>query len=179
MSVIWHMTTSLDGFIAGNGHDMSFAFGHSSDEPSLAARVRTATGAVLGGHGWHRVARRDGGANRSIYGGNWSGPVFVLSHHPQDDDVDPGVTYVDEPIDQAVARARDAAGDKDVLLLGANVANQAILARLVDEVVVHITPMLLGTGTPLNTLACTARLELIDTHRSDQLVDIRYRVTAG
>lgn len=158
---------------------MGFAFGHSGDEPPLAGRVRTATGAVLAGRGWHGVTRRDGGGTRSIYGGNWSGPVFVLTHHPLGEDVDPGVVYLDEPIEQAVARAQDAAADRDVLLLGATVANEAVIAGLVDEVVVHMAPVLLGTGTRLNTLACTTRLELVETHRSDQLVDIRYRVAAG
>lgn len=89
------------------------------------------------------------------------------------------MTYLDEPIEQAVARAQDAAGNGDALLLGANVPNQATIRGLVDEIVIHIAPLLLGTGTRLNTPACTTRLELIETHQTDQLVDIRYRVVAG
>jgi hypothetical protein len=80
----WHITMSLDGFIAGPDHSMDWAFGHGDAPNSIADSVRAGTGAILAGRAWHDVAmeRYDGVAG--IYGGAWSGPVFVLTHRPDD-----------------------------------------------------------------------------------------------
>jgi dihydrofolate reductase len=59
------------------------------------------------------------------------------------------VTFLDAGIGPAVATVLDAAGGKDVNLIGANVAAQAVDAGLVDEVLLHVVPVLLGGGTPL------------------------------
>src|SRR5436190_5613995 len=77
-------------------------------------------------------------------------PVFVLTHHPRDPVVKQGgttFTFVTDGIESALAQAREAAGDKDVAIGGgANVAQQYLKAGLLDELRVHIAPILLGDG---------------------------------
>src|SRR5829696_6809531 len=83
--VLLHVAMSLDGFIAGPGHDMSWTGRAEYDTSShLADEVARSTGVVLAGRGWYEVASADeGGAVAGIYGGAWSGPVLVLTHHPE------------------------------------------------------------------------------------------------
>jgi dihydrofolate reductase len=78
--------------------------------------------------------RYDGVAG--IYGGAWSGPVFVLTHRPEDPPVD-GVTFLSGGVEEAVATTRAVAGGRDIEVFGANLAAQCLDARLVDEMVVH------------------------------------------
>ena len=59
------------------------------------------------------------------------------------------ITFLSDGIEQAIATARGAAGGRDVGILGANTAQQAVAAGLVDEIVIHIVPLLLGDGTRL------------------------------
>jgi dihydrofolate reductase len=81
------------------------------------------------------------------FGGGWSGPQFVLTHHAPDAPV-PGVTFVGD-LDSGVAAARAAAGEKYVNLLGAGVARQCLEAGVLDEIFVCIAPVLLGDGVRL------------------------------
>jgi hypothetical protein len=78
---IWHITMSLD--IAGPDGSMEWAGGHS-DRPNLMAdTARDATGAILAGRRWHDVAMAPYDGVAGIYGGRWSGPVFVLTRPPR------------------------------------------------------------------------------------------------
>ena len=81
------------------------------------------------------------------FGGGWSGPQFVLTHHAPDVAV-PGVTFVGD-LDSAVAAAKAAAGDKYVNVLGADVARQCLEAGVLDEILVCVAPVLLGDGVRL------------------------------
>jgi dihydrofolate reductase len=110
--IIWHVTMSVDGFIAGPDDAMDWAFGHGPAGP-MADEVMESTGAILAGRRWHDVAmaRYDGRAG--IYGGRWSGPVLVLTHRPPADPPDPEITFVSGGIEPAVAAARAAAGGGD------------------------------------------------------------------
>jgi len=108
-------------------------------------------------------------------------PVFVLTHHPRAGEVkaDTPVEFVTEGIEAALARARAAAGEWDVLIAGgANVAQQALAAGLVDEVQVHIAPVLLGDGVRLFDAAGSSppQLELERAIESPSVTHIRYRV---
>jgi dihydrofolate reductase len=80
-------------------------------------------------------------------------PVFVLTHHPREPLVMEGGTtfhFVTDGIESALARAREAAGDNDITLAGgARAAQQYLAAGLVDEMVLHIAPILLGRGERL------------------------------
>ena len=117
-----------------------------------------------------------------IYGGAWKGPYFVLTHEPPDDVPDwmTGM-FVAEDIEAAVARAREAAGRKNVGILGASVARQCLERGLLDEIVVHLAPVLLGDGVRLFELPGGRRIRLEPTHlgRTDGLTDLRFRVAGA
>jgi dihydrofolate reductase len=79
-------------------------------------------------------------------------PCFVATTRPHEVVVKGPTTFtfVVEGVEHAVDRARDAAGDKDVLVVGgASVVQQCLAAGLVDEIRLHVVPVLLGGGTPL------------------------------
>src|ERR1700748_1381631 len=87
--VLGHFTMSLDGFVAGPGHAMDWATGITV-RPGLIDEYVQTTGAILGGRdGWE--AARDG---RRPYRGAWQGPIFVLTHHPEDAAPADGVTFL-------------------------------------------------------------------------------------
>ena len=174
----WHVTMSLDGFIAGPEHTMDWAFGHGDAPNAIADSVRTSTGAILAGRAWHDVAmeRYDGVAG--IYGGAWSGPVFVLTNRP-DDQPGEGVTFISGRIEDAVATTKEAAGGRDIEVFGASIATQVLEAGLLDEIVVHVAPLLLGDGVRLYGLPGSKRvgLERVELAASGQLSSMRFRVT--
>jgi dihydrofolate reductase len=107
-------------------------------------------------------------------------PVFVLTHHEREPVVKEGGTtfaFVTDGIEAAYERARAAAGDRDVGIGGgADVAQQYLAAGLLDEVQLHIVPVLLGAGTRLfDGLRTTfERTRLIDSPTG--VVHARYRV---
>src|SRR4051794_5273522 len=89
--VLWHFTMSIDGFVAGPGHAMDWMTGFTV-RPGLIAEYVETTGAVLGGrNGWDQAA----GNGARPYGGAWHGPLFVLTHHPDDAAPAEGVTFLD------------------------------------------------------------------------------------
>ncbi|MEZ5155178.1 MAG: dihydrofolate reductase family protein [Solirubrobacterales bacterium] len=147
--VIWHVTTSVDGFIAGPDDWMDWVFEHRSDGPRLADEVRETTGAILAGRGWYEGAEGRYGGAAGIYGGNWSGPVLVLTHRLDDEPNHPAVEFVGGPVEHAVAEGREAAGSGNLEIFGARVAQQCMDAGVIDEMVVHIAPVLLGDGKRL------------------------------
>lgn len=173
----WHVTMSLDGFIAGPGHSMDWAFGHGDGPNSIADSVRTGTRAILAGRRWHDVAveRYDGVAG--IYGGAWSGPVFVLTNRLGDTPGE-GVTFLSGGVEDAVKTAQDAAEGGDTEVFGANLAAQCLDAGLIDEVTVHVAPVLLGDGVRLYGAPGAGRhdLERVELGSSGQLTAMRFRV---
>jgi dihydrofolate reductase len=175
--VTWHVTMSLDGFIAGPDDSMEWAFGHGDEPNPIADAVRTRTRAILAGRRWHDVAieRYDGVAG--IYGGAWSGPVFVLTHRP-DDPPGEGLTFLSGSVEDAVATTREAAEGGDIEVFGANLAGQCLAAGLVDEIVVHLAPVLLGGGVRLygEDGAGSVPLERVELTPSGQLTSMRFRV---
>jgi dihydrofolate reductase len=172
-------TLSLDGYMAGPNHEMDWVFDHAGDaSPELIQELIDTTGAILSGRGSYDVGR---GSTRQEtsgpFGGRWSGPQFVLMHDPPDDEEDESITFLSGDIRDAVATAREAAGERNVLILGANVANQALDAGLVDDYVLVLLPVILGEGIPLFP-AGRERVDLapIDISRSGQVVNLRYGV---
>jgi dihydrofolate reductase len=176
-SVIWHTMMSLDGFIAGPDDTMDWAFRHGG-RSALADETRDSIGAILAGRRWYDVAsaRYDGVAG--IYGGRWTGPVFVLTHRPDDVPDDPTVTFLSAGIQEAVSTARGAADGRAVNVFGANTAGQVVRAGLLDEIVVHIAPVLLGDGVRFYGApgAAPVELERVKDGDSEQVIDLRYRV---
>jgi dihydrofolate reductase len=147
--LLWHTMMSLDGFIAGPNDDMSWAFGMDAGSGETVDRVVSSTGALLVGRRTQDVEDR---LQPGFYGGAFRGPFFVLRHDPpRDPPVVKGVTgrFLDIDIEEAVTIAKEAAGDGDVVVLGANIARQCLEKGLLDEIIVHVAPVLLGDGVRL------------------------------
>ena len=174
--VVWHITMSVDGYIAGPGDDMSWMRNYELESP-VGAEVIENTGAILAGRRWHDLAIERWDGRHGIYGGHWTGPVFVITHEPPAEPPDPEITFVSDGIDQAIAAAREAAGGRDVGILGANTAQQALADGLVDELVIHLVPLLLGGGIRLfGPELEPVRLERLSVGQSADATDFRYRV---
>lgn len=107
-------------------------------------------------------------------------PVFVLTHHPREPLSMQGgttFTFVTEGVDVALDQARDAADGKDVAIAGgANVIQQCLAAGAVDELQIHIAPLLLGAGTRLFEGGGEVELEPIRMIESPAVTHVRYRV---
>jgi dihydrofolate reductase len=179
--VLWHVTMSLDGFIAGRDDamdwlSMDWLSGHSSS--SHGEEVIQTTGAILAGRRWYDLAMTRFGGLAGIYGGKWTGPVLVLTHRPTDAADDPAITFLSDGIRGAVATALAAAEGKNVVLFGANIPQQCLVEGLVDEIVIHLAPLLLGDGIRLFGGPGTDRvhLERLSLAPSGQLTDFRFRV---
>jgi dihydrofolate reductase len=109
-------------------------------------------------------------------------PVFVLTHHPRDPvEMKGGTTFhfVTDGIESALDQARRAAGDKDVMLWGgADVAGQYLAAGLVDELELHVVPVLLGGGARLfaNVGDAEVQLEQLRAVEAPGVTHLKYRV---
>jgi dihydrofolate reductase len=110
--------------------------------------------------------------------GQWKGPVFVLTHQPLEADHHAAITVVSEDLRDAVATATNAAAGKDVIVFGANLAVQCLRAGLLDELVIHLVPVLLGGGVRLiDTLDFgPVALERTVVASSGQITDLRFTV---
>ncbi len=114
-------------------------------DETVDAVVRS-TGALLVGRRTQDVEDRE---QPGFYGGAYRGPFFVLGHDPlPDPPVVKGVTgrFLDVKIEEAVAIAKRSAQGRNVVILGANVARQCLEADLIDEILVHIAPVLERTS---------------------------------
>jgi dihydrofolate reductase len=174
--VIAQTAISLDGFVAGPNHEMDWVFEHQL--PPDAGIVEDAIanfGAILTGRNSYDVGRRSERAETSgAYGGRWQGPEFVLTHDPPDDD--PSTTFLSGDIAAAVARAREAAGGRSVLVLGATVAREVLYAGLLDELHLLVLPVLLGDGIALFERGPRVDLETIEIKPLGAATSLRYRV---
>jgi dihydrofolate reductase len=106
----------------------------------------------------------------------FSGPMFLLTHRPLERP-DPEVTILTGDIGEAVGTALDAAGGKNLEVLGSDVAGQCLQRGLVDEILVYVLPVLLGDGIPFSSpgLART-ELEPVSSTRSGAVTILRFRV---
>jgi dihydrofolate reductase len=147
--VLWHTMMSLDGFIAGPDDDMEWMSGIDGGEGRTIYEVLGSTGALLVGRRTQDVEDRD---QPGFYGGAYTGPFFVLRHDlPDHPPVVKGVEgrFLNVDIDEAVRVAKDAAAGADVVVLGANIARRCLEAELLDEIIVHVAPVLIGGGVRL------------------------------
>ena len=177
-SVLWHVTMSLDGFIAGPHDAMDWVFDYTEPTDAASEVIRT-TGALLVGRRSYYVGRREEqiAAASEPYGGAWTGPQFVITHEPHEADEDPAVTFVSGDLGEAVERALEAAEGKNVVVIGATVARGALEAGLLDEIVVHLAPILLGDGVRLfERSGPPVKLELTGVGGAGQVTDLRFRV---
>jgi dihydrofolate reductase len=167
---------SLDGFIAGPNGDMSWLSDDSTTEGTepenpLVAQV----GAVISGNRTYRGDDPNAGTDKEGgYDGQYTGPNFVLTHHIPENP-EPGVTFVDD-LEKAISLAKEAAGDKLVSVLGANVAKQCIEIGALDEILVYLTPVLLGDGVRLfdHPGGSLVRLEVLEADKLSVLARVVY-----
>jgi dihydrofolate reductase len=175
--LLYSVTTSLDGFIAGAGGDMSWLTPYIGPNP-VVGEIIAEIGALLvgrrtfGGDDPHRGTGKAGKA----FGGGWEGPQFVLTHRPPAEPV-PGVTFVGD-LAGAVAAAKAAAGEKYVNVMGASVARQCLAAGQLDELAVFVAPVLLGDGTRLLDWPGGVNVGLERLHQSEAplATNLRFRV---
>ena len=191
MSVsVLYMSMSLDGYIAGPNDEpgnpggdgfmrlhewivtMDGEFGRPEGPAGQLWDEWNATGAVLAGR--RTVEQVD------HWGGDSHGrPIFVPSHRPPGSSVAnyPLVTYVTDGIQSAMAQAKAAAGDRNVLVLGAYTAQRALEAGVLDELQIHQIPVLLGAGRRLfEALPSRVELEIVRVIDTPEATHIRYRV---
>jgi dihydrofolate reductase len=175
--VVVNRAMSLDGFIAGPGDSMDWGPRHLADNaPDEFAKIAAATGAMLVGRRTWDVGDRMEAEEPGSVDYPFSGPMFLLTHRPLDPP-NPGVTVLTGDIGEAVATALDAAGGKDLEILGADVAGQCLRRGLVDEILVYVLPVLLGDGIRLSAPGLgRIELEPVSSTRSGAVTILRFRV---
>jgi dihydrofolate reductase len=173
--VLWHFTMSLDGFVAGPNHEMDWMTGFTF-RPGLIEEYVATTGAVLGGRdGWDAFPDPS-----TIYGGKWQGPLFVLTHYPEDAQPADGVTFLNCDVAEAVRIGLEAAEGKNLEIFSPTIGRQFLERGLIDEIDLHVVPILLGDGIRLydNPGGTPIRLELVNGDDPSAAVNVRYHPTA-
>jgi dihydrofolate reductase len=172
--VVVNRAMSLDGFIAGPGDAMDWI--RDAVPQDVIAEQASATGAMLVGRRTWEVGDRMEAEEPGTVDYPFTGPMFLLTHRPLDPP-NPGVTILEGDIGEAVTTALAAAGGKDLELLGADVAAQALGRGLVDEVLVYLVPIVLGDGIRFSP-AGSARVDLdpISSTQAGDVTVLRFRV---
>ena len=181
------MSMSLDGFVAGpdDGPDAPMGEGgfrlfnwldHRND-PGPHGEVYAeamATRAMVSGRRTYELADRWQGDHHDGV------PVFVLTHHVPDEPPPGSVVYVTDVHDCA-ARAREAAGDDDVMVHGAGAGQSLLAAGELDELQLHVVPVLLGQGRRLfdHLPAEQHELELVRQVSTAEATHLRYRIVSA
>lgn len=193
-NLVLDMSMSLDGFIAGpdDGPDAGLGIdgerlhawlgagggdprSYRPDGPSGDVFDELlATGAVLVGRRTFDIA------------GHWDGdhhdgvPIFVPTTQPPDDPPTgrATITYVTDGIESAVAQAKAAAGDRNVMMHGADTAQRCLRAGVLDEMEIHLVPVLLGQGRRMfdHLTADHVELELTRVIDAPGVTHLHYRV---
>ena len=189
---------SLDGFTAGVHQSFEHPFGDnfSSDlldnwmfaEPEKDNHKKEIEGIldagafIMGSNMFGPKDRRDTPEWKGWWGDNppYHAPVYVLSHKERDPiEMEGGTTFyfVTDGIESALSQAKDAAGNRNVKIMGgANTVNQYLKAGLVDELWLHIVPVIIGKGTRLFDGVSDLKLEPIEVSGSQVVTHIRYKI---
>ncbi|MEU8382896.1 dihydrofolate reductase family protein [Streptosporangium sp. NPDC048865] len=174
--MLYSVTMSLDGFIAGPGGDMSWLADHLGPNPTADELVGEIGALLVGNRTFRGDDPNRGTDSEGAFGGRWTGPQFVLTHHIPDTPV-PGVTFVGD-LDGGVTAAKAAAGGKYVNILGAHTARQCLEAGVLDEILVFVAPVMLGDGVRLfdHPGGTNIRLERVGLAHTPHATSIRFRV---
>lgn len=175
--LLYSATMSVDGFIAGVDGDMSWLSDLLVRSSPDVDDLMNSIGALLVGKNTFAGDDPNAGTDaEGAFGGQWHGPTIVLTHHPEEASTDPDLMFATDLV-SAVSAAKQAAGDRYVNVLGANVAKQCHEAGLLDEILVLIAPILLGDGVRLfeHPGGTRIRLEAADPSRTGPL-SLWYRV---
>ncbi|MFC0548144.1 dihydrofolate reductase family protein [Kutzneria chonburiensis] len=161
--VIANMSMSLDGFVADTNDGIEQVFGwYGSGDVAVPTAVEWATfrtseaSAGVLRHGLATIGALIGGRRLFDLASGWNGqhpmgvPVFIVTHQEPTDWAHPEApfTFVTDGIESAVAKAKAAAGDKNVAVASPTVVQQCLDAGLLDAVQVDLVPVLLGQGIP-------------------------------
>lgn len=179
VKLLYSVSMSLDGFIAGPGGDMSWLtpyFGPNAGIEGLMERI----GALLVGRRTFEGDDPNHGTDKEgAFGGQWSGPQIVLTRHiPDEADDSSDVTYSSD-VREAIELARAAAGGREyVNILGAETARLCLEADALDEILALIVPVMLGDGTRLfeHPGGSTVRLERISLTEGTTATNLWMRV---
>ncbi|GAA4081886.1 dihydrofolate reductase family protein [Actinomadura miaoliensis] len=190
------MAMSIDGYVAGLHQSLDDPFGEGVgerlhrwmfDEPEAHKAVLdgiVAAGAFVMGRNMFSPGRGEWDLDWTGWWGEeppYHAPVFVLTHHPREPLTMKGGTtfvFVTDGIEAALAAAREAAGDRDVAIAGgAQTVNQYLAAGLIDELRLHVAPVILGRGERLFDGVGDTNLEPVGTPTGTALVThLTYRV---
>ena len=186
--VVYDISMSLDGFVSGANVRLEAGLGDDGERlhdwgfKSTDPRNRKImegwgnTGAVIVGRKTYDLSIQYWGADGPIYKARV--PVIVLSHSVPDDVPEGSVyTFVDS-VDAAFEKAQQAAGDKDIGIQGPDPARQLIQRGRVDEIFIHLVPVLFGSGTPLFEQADGEHtsLEIIEVIQTAETIHMRFRL---
>ena len=193
--VVLDMSMSVDGFITGPDDGMDHGLGVNGE------RLHAWLGDGGGDPGSYRPADEAGrtvfdevmatgavivGRRTFEFAGGWAGdhhdgvPVFVLTRSVPDKPAPGHARYVTDA-GSCIAQAREAAGGRDVLMHGASAAQACLRAGLLDEIEVHLVPVLLGQGRRLfdGLPPDLVEVELLRSVEGSDVLHLRYRVCAG
>ena len=186
--VIYDISMSLDGFIAaanvrpeaglGDGGERLHDWGFNSADPRNQELIAAAasTGAIIVGRTTYDLSIPHWGADGPVSAARV--PVIIISHSVPQDVPDGGVyTFVDS-IEAALEKAKKAAGNKDVAVTGANVAQQFIELGLIDEIFIHLVPVLFGSGVRLieDLAGEHVQLETTEVIETKEAIHLRFRL---
>jgi dihydrofolate reductase len=190
------LSISVDGFVAGPHQSLDNPLGEGAEDrlhrwmfeqpEANAAELQgiTAAGAFIMGRNMFSPGRDDWDLEWKGWWGDeppYHRPVFVLTHHPRPVLPMSGgttFTFVTDGIESALAQAREAAGGGDIAIAGgAHTVNQYLAAGLIDELRLHVAPVLLGAGERLFDGVGDITLEPLGVRGTDLVTHLRYRVT--
>ncbi len=182
-AAVLYMSMSLDGFIAGPNETVDNGLGDGgnrlhewalTDPQGVNRQVVDefmSTGSVVAGRGTVEPAGYWGGDHHDGV------PIYIVTRQEREAGQWPLVSYVSD-VTTAMAAAKQAAGDKDVLVHGAGIAQLALAAGVLDELEIHVVPVLFGQGRRLfeNLAPEQIELELTRVLEGDGVTHMRYRV---
>lgn len=196
--IVADISISLDGYVTGPGASPEAGLGVGGEpihawvfggDPTDAAILKSSldeTGAVVmgrnlfdvvdGPHGWDDEVGYGAAENQASAGP----PIFVVTHNPPSTwRLGPRFSFADS-LPAAVAAARTAAGEKNVVIMGGgDVVRQAVVEGIADELRIHLSPVVIGNGTPLFRSSEGAPLPLrqVDVQVSPHATHLTYEVT--
>jgi dihydrofolate reductase len=196
--VVSGLTISLDGFGAGVNQTYENPFGENFDselldrwmfsEPEKSKHTKEidaildAGAFILGSNMFGPKDRRNTSEWKGWWGDNppYHAPVYVLTHTEREPlEMDGGTTFyfVTDGIESALSQAKEAAGDRNVMIMGgAKTVNQYLKAGLIDELWLHIAPVTVGKGSRLFEDVPDLKLEPMEISGSSVITHIRYKV---
>lgn len=189
---------SLDGYAAGHNQSFEKPFGEEFDsdlldrwmfsEPEKHSHkkeidaILDAGAFIMGSNMFGPKDRRDHSEWKGWWGDNppYHAPVFVLSHMERAPIEMKGGTifhFVTNGIEEALRKAKEAAGDRDVKIMGgASTVNQYLVAGLIDELWLHVIPVTIGAGVRLFEGVIDLKLEPVEISGTRAVTHIRYKV---